>query len=66
MWPLIRDFFTTKSAGVRGLRVALGIVGAVAASGRLPLPEGWEWAGVALVALSAAITGQDDPQEKPE
>lgn len=59
MWPLVRDFFTTKSVAVRVLRLVIVTIGATWASGNLPLPESWDWAGFILTTIGAAITQQN-------
>ena len=62
MWPLVKDFFTVKSAAVRTLRVLIVTGGGVLTSSVSPLPLEWRWAGVLLAAVGAAITGRDKPE----
>jgi hypothetical protein len=58
MWPLIKDFFTVKSAGVRTVRVAGAALGSAIAAGQVPMTENWEWVGYVIAIISGAITQQ--------
>lgn len=64
MWPLLRDFFTVKSAAVRVFRVLGVSAGAMVAAKQLPVPEGWEWMGYAIAAIAAAVTDQPSKDEE--
>jgi hypothetical protein len=41
MWPLVVDFFSKKSAGVRGLRFAITVLGAIGLAAGIAWPEPW-------------------------
>ena len=59
MWPLIKDFFTVRSAGVRTVRIVLGALGAAIAAGKVPLGPDWEWVGYVVVVAAGAISQQN-------
>lgn len=66
MWPLIKDFFTTKDAGVRGLRYMLVVLGEIAVhlqatGGEMPTGIA-PWILLLAVALPAALTKQPKPE----
>lgn len=65
MWPLIRDFFMTKTAAVRAFGVVFSLVGVAVASGMLP-----EWMPKELAWVMAVIGGGTSqtaaPKPKPE
>lgn len=65
MLELIKDFFTMKSAGVRGLRFIVTMAGAVALAGGIAWPESWvpivKMIGGVCVVVGPLITGRDTP-----
>jgi len=61
MLELLKDFFTLKSAGVRGLRFIVTALGAIGLAADIPWPEEWVQiiktiSGVAVV-VGPLITG---------
>ncbi len=62
MRELWNDFWTNRSAAVRGLRVILVVAGAIfaAITPALGLPVAWSIGiGTGISAIAAAITGRD-------
>jgi hypothetical protein len=63
MWPLIRDFFTTKSAAVRFFRIVTATLGALVASQPEWLTFLPEWMGYLMTIVAGGTTQQPEGEK---
>lgn len=59
MKQLWLDFWTTKSAAIRTIRVLMTVGGSVLVGASTPLPEDYRWVGYVIAGLGGALTGRD-------
>jgi hypothetical protein len=55
MIPWLREIFTSKPRFLAAIRGGTLVLGLLVDQGKLPIPAGYEWIGLALVALAGYI-----------